>query len=63
MAWCLIRDALLALLYDNSRCDAVLSVFLCLRAFRFQQSDQADGRIGSHFGLHADNIEINQLLV
>lgn len=39
------------------------SVLLCLRASRFQQPDQADGRSGSHSGLHPDDSEADQPLV
>lgn len=63
MAWSLTRDVLLAFLHDNPRRDAVFSVLLRLRAPRFQQSDQADGRSGTHSGLHPDDTEAVQPLV
>lgn len=63
MARRLTRDAPLALLHGDPGRDAVLSVLLRLRAPRFQQPDQPDGRPGSHSGLHPDDTEADQPLV
>lgn len=63
MARRLTRHALLALLHDDSCCDAILPVLLCLRASRFQQPGQADGWSGPHSGLHFDDTEATQPLV
>lgn len=59
----LVRDVLLALLHDNSRNDAVLSILVRLRASRLQQSDQTDERSGPHSGLHLDDPEADRSLV
>jgi len=55
VAWRLVRDAFLALLYNESRGDAVLSVLLCSRTSGLQSSYETDGWLGPHSGLHPDD--------
>jgi len=60
VAWRLVRDAFLALLYDEPRGDAVLSVLLCPCASGLQQSYETDGWFGSHSGLHPDDFQVTE---